>query len=50
MVETRFGAGSTIGVGAVAKAEPDGYTLLVHSTSHAVVASTYSNPGYDATL
>ena len=47
VVENRPGAGSTIGVGAVAKADPDGYTLLIHSTSHVVVASTYSNPGYD---
>ncbi|HXF89728.1 MAG TPA: tripartite tricarboxylate transporter substrate binding protein [Xanthobacteraceae bacterium] len=48
IVENRVGAGGTIGVGAVAKAEPDGYTLLVHSTTHVVTASTYSNPGYDA--
>jgi tripartite-type tricarboxylate transporter receptor subunit TctC len=47
IVENRVGAGGTIGVGAVAKAEPDGYTLLVHSTTHVVTASTYSNPGYD---
>jgi tripartite-type tricarboxylate transporter receptor subunit TctC len=47
IVENRVGAGGTIGVGAVAKAEPDGYTLLVHSTTHVVAASTYSNPGYD---
>jgi len=48
IVENRGGAGGTIGVGVVAKAEPDGHTLLVHSTSHAVTATTYSNPGYDA--
>ncbi len=48
IVENRVGAGGTIGVGSVAKAEPDGYTLLVHSTTHVVTASTYSNPGYDA--
>jgi tripartite-type tricarboxylate transporter receptor subunit TctC len=47
VVENRVGAGGTIGVGAVAKADPDGYTLLVHSTTHVVTASTYSNPGYD---
>jgi tripartite-type tricarboxylate transporter receptor subunit TctC len=48
VVENRVGAGGTLGIGAVARAEPDGYTLLVHSTSFAVTASTYSNPGYDA--
>jgi tripartite-type tricarboxylate transporter receptor subunit TctC len=48
VVENRVGAGGTIGVGAVAKADPDGYTFLAHSTTHAVTASTYSNPGYDA--
>jgi tripartite-type tricarboxylate transporter receptor subunit TctC len=45
VVENRVGAGGTIGVGAVAEA--DGHTLLVHSTTHVVAASTYSNPGYD---
>jgi tripartite-type tricarboxylate transporter receptor subunit TctC len=48
VVENRVGAGGTLGIGAVARAEPDGYTLLVHSTSFAVTATTYSNPGYDA--
>ena len=41
VIENRGGAGTTIGSGLVAKAEPDGYTLLVNSTSHVVVASTY---------
>ena len=45
IVENRFGAGGTIGIGSVAKADPDGYTLLIQSTSFAVVASTYSKPG-----
>lgn len=47
VVENRLGAGGTIGIGSVAKADPDGYTLLIHSTSFVVTASTYSNPGYD---
>ena len=47
VVENRVGAGGTIGVGAVAKSDPDGHTLLVHSTTHVVAASTYSNSGYD---
>ena len=37
VVENRPGAGSTIGAGLVAKADPDGYTLLVNSSSHTVV-------------
>jgi tripartite-type tricarboxylate transporter receptor subunit TctC len=48
VVENRGGAGGTLGVGIVAKADPDGHTILVHSTTHAVTATTYTNPGYDA--
>jgi tripartite-type tricarboxylate transporter receptor subunit TctC len=47
IVENRVGAGGTIGVGSVARSEADGHTLLIHSTTHVVAASTYSNPGYD---
>src|SRR6195256_764245 len=32
VIENRPGAGGTIGAGAVAKSEPDGYTLFVHSS------------------
>jgi tripartite-type tricarboxylate transporter receptor subunit TctC len=42
VVENRGGGGTTLGMGQAAKADPDGYTLLVHSTSHVVVASTYA--------
>jgi len=49
LVENRGGAGTTLGSGMVAKAEPDGYTLLVNSTSHAVVASTYAKLPYSVT-
>jgi tripartite-type tricarboxylate transporter receptor subunit TctC len=49
IVENRGGAGTTLGSGMVAKAEPDGYTLLVNSTSHVVVASTYAKLPYSVT-
>jgi tripartite-type tricarboxylate transporter receptor subunit TctC len=38
--ENRGGAGTSLGAGMVAKADPDGYTLLVNSTSQVVIAST----------
>ncbi len=44
--ENRGGAGTTVGSLAVMNAAPDGYTLLVNSTSHVVVASTYANLAY----
>src|SRR4029079_14645704 len=47
VVENRPGAGGTIGVGVVAKAEPDGYTLLVHSSSLTVPPTTYTHQPYD---
>jgi tripartite-type tricarboxylate transporter receptor subunit TctC len=46
VVENRGGAGTTLGSAMVARADPDGYTLLVNSTSHVVVASTYANLPY----
>jgi tripartite-type tricarboxylate transporter receptor subunit TctC len=46
VVENRVGAGTTIGSAFVAKADPDGYTLLVNSTSHAAVAATYAKLTY----
>jgi tripartite-type tricarboxylate transporter receptor subunit TctC len=47
VVENRPGAGGTIGVGAVAKSDPDGYTILVHSSSYTVTPSTYPNLPFD---
>src|SRR5499427_4807886 len=47
LIENRPGAGGTIGVGLVAKADPDGYTVLVHSSSYTVTPSTYPNAPYD---
>ena len=47
VVELRPGAGGTIGSAAVARADPDGYTILVHSNSHTVTPATYRNLTYD---
>lgn len=47
VAENRPGAGGTIGAGIVAKADPDGYTILVQSSSHTVNPITYSNLPYD---
>jgi tripartite-type tricarboxylate transporter receptor subunit TctC len=47
VVENRPGAGGNIAMGLAAKAPPDGYTLLVASTSLAVNPSLYANAPYD---
>ena len=47
IVENRGGGGTTIGSASVAHADPDGYTLLVNSTSHVVVASVYAHLTYN---
>lgn len=46
-VENRAGPTTVPGVDAVAKAKPDGYTLLVHSVSYAVDAGLYTHLPYD---
>jgi tripartite-type tricarboxylate transporter receptor subunit TctC len=47
-VENRVGASGNLGSEAVARAEPDGYTLgLANASTHAVAASLSSRPGYD---
>lgn len=48
VVDNRVGAGGTLGANAVAKAAPDGYTLLVHTSSHSVTPATYAQLPYDA--
>src|SRR5579859_7438367 len=47
VVENRPGAGANIGIGLVAHAAPDGYTVLMVSSSFVVNPSSYHNPGYD---
>jgi tripartite-type tricarboxylate transporter receptor subunit TctC len=47
VVENRTGAGGTIGTAFVAKADPDGYTILAHGSAHTIAPSLYSNLSYD---
>jgi tripartite-type tricarboxylate transporter receptor subunit TctC len=47
VVDNRPGASGTIGISAAAKAEADGYTALVQSSSFTVVPITYSKLDYD---
>jgi tripartite-type tricarboxylate transporter receptor subunit TctC len=48
VVDNRAGAGGNLGTRAVAKAEPDGYTLLLgHTGTISINPSLYANAGYD---
>jgi len=47
VVENRGGAGGTIATRQVARAAPDGYTLLVATSSLAINPSIYPDVGYD---
>jgi tripartite-type tricarboxylate transporter receptor subunit TctC len=47
VIDNRPGAGGNIGAELAAKAPPDGHTLLMGTTSHAIGASLYRNLPYD---
>ena len=47
VVDNRGGAGGNIGAQQVARAAPDGYTLLVANNSHTINPFIYKEPGYD---
>ena len=47
VVENRAGAGGTIGSSFVAKAEPDGYTLLAHGSALTISPALYSDLSFD---
>jgi tripartite-type tricarboxylate transporter receptor subunit TctC len=49
VIENRPGAGGNIATEYVAKAEPDGYTILVHSSAHTITPSIYPKLSYDVT-
>ena len=48
VVENRAGAGGTVGTAALAKSDPDGYSILAHSSA-AGLAAIFPTLSYDAT-
>ena len=48
IIESRPGAGGTLATAAVARAEPDGYTLMMINDNHAVNPSVFKNIPYDS--
>ena len=47
VIDNRGGASGTIGQQAVALAAPDGYTVMIHSSSHTVSPSTFTKLPFD---
>ncbi|WP_160981405.1 tripartite tricarboxylate transporter substrate binding protein BugD [Pusillimonas sp. TS35] len=47
VVENKAGAGGTIGTSQVARAKPDGYSILLMHIGFSTAPSLYKNPGYD---
>jgi tripartite-type tricarboxylate transporter receptor subunit TctC len=49
VVENRAGAGGAVGTAAIAKSEPDGYSILAHSSALTIAPAIFPNLSYDAT-
>lgn len=49
VIENRPGAGGNLGTQTAARANPDGYTILMNSSAFVVNVSLYAKPGYAAT-
>ena len=47
VVENRVGGGGSVGTGAVAKAAPDGYSILAHSSAITITPAIFPNLPYD---
>ena len=47
LIENKPGAGGTIAASQVARGDADGYTVLVHSSGHALNPAIYTTIGYD---
>src|SRR3984893_1069985 len=47
VIENRSGAGGTLGTAAVAKADPDGYSILAHSSALTIAPAIFTNLAYD---
>ena len=48
IIEARPGAGGTLATAAVAKAEPDGYTVMMINDNHALNPHVFKNIPYDS--
>src|SRR4030088_3411425 len=49
VIENRVGAGGTLGTAVVAKADPDGYSILAHSSALTIAPAMFTSLSYDAT-
>ena len=47
VIENRVGAGGTLGTALVAKAAPDGYAILAHSSALTIAPAIFANLSYD---
>jgi tripartite-type tricarboxylate transporter receptor subunit TctC len=49
VIENRAGAGGTLGTAVVAKADPDGYSVLAHSSALTIAPAIFPSLPFDAT-